>query len=545
MWRSILRFNRKFIVGIVLIFTVSAAAFFVWAQDQRKQRNTNILEDLKCFGEVYEKVVDYYATEVDTEELIEAAINGMLKELDSHSIYLTRHQWENLMIDTEGEFGGLGITISIRDEFPTVISPIEDTPAYRLGIQGGDRIVEIERESTEGWNSEEAVSKLRGPAGTQVDITICREGLEDSLYFTVTREIIKVPSVPYWEMIGDIGYIRVSRFAKNTANELEEVMVDFERRGMRGMILDLRSNPGGLLDAAREVSELFLGRDTLIVYTESRIPDGNKKFKSKSYRTHSGYPVVVLVNGASASASEIVAGALQDWDRAVIVGQTSFGKGSVQTVFKISCGSALKLTTMKYFTPVGRSIHRDENDEEQVADASARVESPTVISPTGDTPGEPKEEYRTAAGRTVYGGGGITPDWEIDLPEFTEVQRRLELRGIFFSFAVHYTAYNDVDEAFEVTDEVFDEFLSFLADRKVEVTDEEWNGENLDYARLGIKREVFRKMFGSKGAFIATLGKDEEISKVIEMFDKTSTLEEMFRYIEERSKVAEAARVEQ
>ena len=527
-----MRFNRKFIVGIVLVFTVSAAAFFVWAQDQRKQRNADILGDLTRFGEVYEKVVDYYATEVDTEELIEAAINGMLKELDSHSVYLTRHQWENLMIDTEGEFGGLGITISIRDEFPTVISPIEDTPAYRLGIQGGDRIGEIERESTEGWNSEQAVSKLRGPAGTQVDITICREGLEDSLDFTVTREIIKVPSVPYWEMIDDIGYIRVSRFAKNTAKELEEVMVDFERRGMRGMILDLRSNPGGLLDAANEVSELFLGRDTLIVYTESRIPNGNKKFESRSYSTHDGYPVVVLVNGASASASEIVAGALQDWDRAVIVGQTSFGKGSVQTVFKISGGSALKLTTMKYFTPVGRSIHRDEADDEELAEAGHRVD-------------EPREEYRTAAGRTVYGGGGITPDWEIKLPEFTEVQRRLELRGIFFSFAVHYDAYHDVDESFEVTDEVFDEFLSFIADRKVEVTDEEWNGENRDYARLAIKREVFRKMFGSKGAFIATLGKDEEISKVIEMFDKTSSLEEMFLHIKERSKVAEAATVEQ
>ena len=529
MWRSILRLNRKFIVGIALVLTLSAAAFIVWAQDQRKQRNSNILEDLTRFGEVYEKIVDYYAIEVDTEELVEAAINGMLKELDSHSVYLTRHQWENLMIDTEGEFGGLGITISIRDEFPTVISPIEDTPAYRLGIQGGDRIVEIERVSTEGWNSEHAVSKLRGPAGTQVDITICREGLEDSLYFTVTREIIKVPSVPYWEMIGDVGYIRVSRFAKNTAKELNEVMVDFERRGMNGMILDLRSNPGGLLDAAREVSELFLGRDTLIVYTESRIPNGNKKYESKSYRTHNGYPVVVLVNGASASASEIVAGALQDWDMAAIVGQTSFGKGSVQTVFKISGGSALKLTTMKYFTPSGRSIHRDENDDEEVAGVS------------GD---ESREEYRTAAGRTVYGGGGITPDWEIELPEFTEVQRRLELRGIFFSFAVHYTAYHDVDESFETTDEIIDEFRSFIADKKVEVTEEEWTEENIVYTKLGIKREIFRKMFGAKGAFIATLSKDEEISKVIEMFDRTSTLDEMFNYMKEHRKVAEAAQVE-
>lgn len=519
-----MRFDKKLVITLVLVFTVTTVAILVWAQDQRRQNTAKVLEDLKPFAQVYERIVDFYVTEVETEEIIEAAIDAMLKELDSHSIYLSKHEWENLMIDTKGEFGGLGIQISIREDFPTVISPIEDTPAYRLGIQGGDQIVEIERESTLGWNSEQAVSKLRGPPGTQVEITVFREGLEDSLYFTVTREVIKVPSVPYTENLDGVGYIRVSRFAEKTAGELEEAIVEFERQGVEGMILDLRSNPGGLLDAAREVSELFLGRDTLIVYTESRIPDGNQKFKSMARRVHDRFPVVVLVNGASASASEIVAGALQDWDKAVIVGQPSFGKGSVQTVFQIEGGSALKLTTMKYFTPVGRSIHKDESDDE----ASAKE---TI---------EDREEFRTAGGRIVYGGGGIMPDWEIDLPEFTDLQRRLELRSIFFSFAVHYTAYHDVDETFEATDAVFNEFADFLVDKKIEIEDGDWTDENLDYARLGIKREVFRKLFGAKGVFIATLSKDEEINRVLEMFDNTSTLGEMFEYARERKKLVEA-----
>ena len=223
-----MRFNKKLVITLVLVFTVTTVAILVWAQDQRRQNTAKVLEDLKPFAEVYEKVVDFYITEVETEELIEAAIEAMLKELDSHSIYLSKHEWENLMIDTKGEFGGLGITISIRDDFPTVISPIEDTPAYRLGMQGGDRIVEIERESTKGWNSEKAVSKLRGPPGTQVDITVFREGLEDSLYFTVTREVIKVPSVPYQENLDGVGYIRVSRFAEKTADELTRQLLALE-----------------------------------------------------------------------------------------------------------------------------------------------------------------------------------------------------------------------------------------------------------------------------------------------------------------------------
>jgi carboxyl-terminal processing protease len=284
------------------------------------------------------------------------------------------------------------------------------------------------------------------------------------------------------------------------------------------VILDLRSNPGGLLSAAFDVSDLFLEKEKLIVYTESRIQSGNQKFYSNGKNVHSDYPVVVLVNGASASASEIVAGALQDWDRGLIVGQTTFGKGSVQTVFMIGDNSGLKLTTQKYFTPSGRCIHKDTDGEgEQIEIAK-----------------EDREEYHTASGRVVYGGGGITPDWDIELPEFTEFQRKLEMRSVFFSFAVHYTADHEVDDDFEISEEVMDEFREFLATKEIEHSEEDWTQENTEYVKLGIKREIFRGMYGTKGAYISTLSSDDEVNKVLEMFRQAPTLTEMFAFVKKQ-----------
>ncbi len=517
-----MRHKKKIFFTALIVLSVVAATIYVWAEESQKRRTENAFREMERFAEVFQKVLDGYVDERDSEELIDAAINGMLEELDPHSVYLSRHQFENLMIDTKGEFGGLGIQIAIRDYFPTVISPIEGTPADRLGIMSGDRIVQIEKASTYRWNSEKTVSKLRGEPGTQVNVTIQREGLADSLYYTITREIIKVPSITYWENLDGIGYIRVSRFGAKTARDLDRMITDFETEGIRGLIIDLRSNPGGLLDAARDVTELFLGRDTLIVYTEGRLPSHNRKFYSLARKIHSGYPLVIMVNGASASASEIVAGALQDWDRAVIVGHPTFGKGSVQTVYKIGGDSALKLTTAKYFTPTGRSIHKDfhKEDEGEAADESAP---------------EQRKEYRTAGERIVYSSGGITPDWEFEIREYTDLERELELRGTFFSFAVHYTAYNEVDETFEVTEHVLAEFKDFLASKEITVEDDQWDEENTDYARIGIKREVFRKLFGTRGAYIATLSEDEEVLSVLEMFSQAPTLAGMFDYIEERN----------
>ncbi len=524
-----LRFNKRIIITFCILAVITAASIYVWAEERRDKRDEAIYQDMERFGTILAKIMDFYVTEMESQELIDAAIEGMLSKLDPHSVYLNKHQWENLMIDTQGEFGGLGITISIRDKFPTVISPIEGTPAYRLGIQGGDRIVEIEGTSTKGWNSEEAVSKLRGRPGTQVNVTISREGLDDSLYYAITREVIKVPSITYWDIVDGVGYVRIARFAQRTARELDEIIDDFEDQGIRGLVLDLRSNPGGLLDAAKNVSGLFLEKGRLIVSTESRIQKYSNKYESDARSIHNGYPIVILVNGASASASEIVAGALQDWDMAVIVGQRTFGKGSVQTVFQIGGESALKLTTQKYFTPVGRSIHRDEPAEGEEGDVSLGAEAETE-----------GEEFNTYGGRVVYGGGGINPDWEIVPPTLTDLQRKLEMTGVFFSYAIQYTAYHDLDEGFEPSDEVFEEFKEYIASKEIEIKDEEWTEENVEYTKIGIKREVFRKLFGIRGAYIATMEEDETLNKVLQMFNDAPTLQEMFSYVEQKKELVEA-----
>ncbi len=506
---------------------LAAAAFYVFAGEQRRDRETS-LEEVDRLNEVLTRVLDYYVEEQELSDVIDNAIRGILENLDPHSVYLDKRQYENLMIDTKGEFGGLGITITVREGFPTVISPIEDTPAYRVGIQAGDRIIAIEGEPTEGWSSDEAVGKLRGAPGTQVNITLGREAGHnevDSLDVTITREIIKVPSITYYDVIDDVGYVRISRFAENTARDLDSILDGMEKEGIKGVMLDLRSNPGGLLTAAFHVSDLFLDKGKMIVYTESRLPDHSQKFYSNGKNVHGDYPVVVLVNGASASASEIVAGAVQDWDRGLVVGQTTFGKGSVQTVFKIGNDSALKLTTQKYFTPSGRSIHKDMDREGNLIADEEAVE----------------KEYFTAGGRVVYGGGGITPDWTMELPEWTDFQRDLEIKSIFFSFAVHYTAeHKDVSEDFTVDDDVLKEFRDFLVIKEFEYEEESWNEENIDYVKLGVRREVFRKLYGTKGAYRATLPEDDEVNAVLRMFNQAASLDDMFAYAAEKQKLVKA-----
>jgi carboxyl-terminal processing protease len=300
------------------------------------------------------------------------AIEGMLSELDPHSQYLDGLEYEDLMVSTRGEFGGLGILISFRDNYPTVMSPIDGTPAQRAGIRGGDQIVEIEGQSTEGWTVDKAVGMLRGEPGTKVTFRLRHAGQNDSTEYTLVREVINVSTVPYSGMVKEgVGYMRVSNFAQKTAQEMEDALKALEAKGMRQLILDFRSNPGGLLQTATEVSELFLEKDKLLVYTKGRLANSNRKYYSANRQVHGGYPIVVMVNGNSASASEIFAGAMQDWDAAFVVGQTSFGKGTVQTVFKLSDTEAVKLTTAKYYTPSGRSIHKDENDHPDDADLVA------------------------------------------------------------------------------------------------------------------------------------------------------------------------------
>jgi carboxyl-terminal processing protease len=546
---------RFFVIAALLVFllglTLGATA--------KNKGNENVIEDLATFAKVVEKVKSYYVDEVDTHQLIQDAIDAMLSDLDPHSQYLSGLDYEDLKVNTEGIFGGLGIFISFRDNFPTVISGIEGTPADRAGIQSGDQIVEIEGESTEGWAVEKTVRHLRGQAGTAVRFKVTRPGLGDAIEYNLVREKISVESVTYSGMFGDVGYVKLSNFSKSTEQELHTSLKDLETQGMKTLVLDLRSNPGGLLQAATGVSELFLDKDKLIVYTKGRYVQNNQKYYAGQTRKHTGYPIVVMVNGASASASEIVAGALQDWDAALVVGQTSFGKATVQTVFSLSDSQAVKLTTARYYTPSGRSIHKDEKSAERELETAASESYPGDGRETTDLTNAPatsavgkssavevgadtsRSVFRTSGGRLVYGGGGITPDVEFEPQTYAELERRLERDGLFFTFAVNYSMKHKVPENFEVTEEILGSFKGLLKEKGFEYEEKDFSGASLDYAKKAILREVIAKNYGRKAMYRVLLERDPELQNVLQLHTKAPTLDQMFSYAERQRGLKKAS----
>lgn len=339
------------VVG-VFMFTIAS-----WGLSQKVVAVSNTTyESLKIFTDVLGIVQESYAESVDTKELVYNAIKGMVKGLDPHSSFMTPEDYTEMQIDTKGSFGGIGIEIGLKDNILTVVSPIEDTPAHTAGILAGDKIVKIGDKSTKDMALNEAVNMMRGPKDTQVIISIMREGFTEPKPFTITRAIIKVKSIKAKTLEEGFGYVRIVQFQENTGADLEKNLKELQAKGkLKGLILDLRNNPGGLLQEAVSVSNLFVDNG-LIVYTKGRAPGQDMTFNADNMKTQPDYPIIILVNGGSASASEIVAGALQDHKRAIILGTPTFGKGSVQTIIPLSDGSAVRLTTSKYYTPSGRSI---------------------------------------------------------------------------------------------------------------------------------------------------------------------------------------------
>lgn len=336
-------------------------------------------DDLRVFAEVLSLIQTHYVEKVKTHDLVYGAIRGMLDSLDPHSAFMPPEVYNEMQQDTQGMFGGLGIEISMEEHQLMVVAPIEDTPAYRAGIKSGDKIVKIEGDLTKKMTLMEAVKKLRGPKDTKVTITIMREGFDKPKDFIIVRDIIKVKSIKFKELEASLGYVRITSFQERTSLDLEDALNTLEQKKVKGLILDLRNNPGGLLSQAVDVCRKFLKEGDLIVYTEGRIPNQNQKFFADKVRAHPLYPMVVLVNGGSASASEIVAGAIQDTGRGVILGTQTFGKGSVQTVVPLSDGSGVRLTTARYFTPKGRSIHGTGIAPDIIVEANnskAKVHSP-------------------------------------------------------------------------------------------------------------------------------------------------------------------------
>ena len=349
-------------------------------------------ENLRLFTEVLSIVQSQYVDEVAVKDIIYSAIKGTLRGLDPHSSFLDAEMYREMQVETSGVFGGLGIEITLRDDVLTVVSPIDGTPAYRVGIQSGDRIVKIEGLTTKDMQLTDAVKRMRGKPGTKIIISIMREGFTEPKDFEITREQIHVQSVRAVLLEPGIEYIRLRQFQEQTAQDMEAALDKFTKNGkIQGLVLDLRNNPGGLLTSAVEVSERFIEAGKLVVYTEGRVRNQNMRFQANAKRVYSDFPIVVLVNQGSASASEIVAGALQDHGRAVVLGTQTFGKGSVQTIIPLSDGSGLRLTTAKYFTPKGRSIHGKGVTPDIIVEvpkviaAAAPAEQPAPAKPSGQT----------------------------------------------------------------------------------------------------------------------------------------------------------------
>jgi carboxyl-terminal processing protease len=511
-----------------------------WAVARVQESNDNTYSNIERFIQVLTKVRDNYVEPVSSDKLMDAAIRGMLRTLDPYSQYLDKDEAERLETTTHGAFGGIGISIGMRDRWVTVIAPIEGTPAWKAGILGGDRIIKIDDTSTEGLSLDDAMKKMRGERGSKVVLTIFREGRDKPIDFEIVRDIIQIKSVPYAGMLNNgVGYVRLSNFSERSREEMDAAFDKLEKYHPHGVIIDLRYNPGGLLSQAVEVAEEFTPRGKKVVYTRGRDSSQNRDFFSTADHTHSDYPIVILVNQWTASASEIVSGALQDLDLGLVVGKTTFGKGLVQTVIPLTRsvkGPKLKLTTAKYYTPSGRCIQKDEQLKDGALaeddDSSDDTDKPADAA----KPEKPKPEYKTEMGRVVFGGGGITPDVELAEVKLPRIIEDLEAKQVFFKYAVKYAVHHkEPPSNYALTPAMRDEFMQLLKEEKVEV-----NADSLADAKKwvdsGLRRELGRRYGGEEEAYRIALEDDEQVKQAAALFDKAPTLPKLLALASEMNK---------
>lgn len=354
--RRIKKISKRIAVGGLMALVFSTGVLMAGSLCAPALASTSY-DELRTFAEVLALIKNYYVEEKTTKELAVGAVKGLLRTLDPHSSYMDAETYKNRREETEGKFGGLGIEITMMDSYVTIIAPIEGTPAERVGLKSGDQITKINGNSTKNMDLHEAVKRMRGQIGTKITLTIFRESTSETFNVDIIRALIKIKSVRFSMIDKEVGYLRITSFSKDTAKEVRRALDKLGKKGLKRLVLDLRNNPGGLLKQAVDVCDLFIEKGHIIVSTRGRAPDQNSKFISNRWGGFTDFPMVVLMNAGSASASEIVAGAFQDLKRAVIVGERSFGKGSVQTIRQLSDGSGLSLTTARYFTPSGKMIH--------------------------------------------------------------------------------------------------------------------------------------------------------------------------------------------
>jgi len=484
---------------------------------------------ISLFNQELIKVRSEYGENYTIKDLIESSIEGMLSTVDPYTNFYRPDELESFRSQTEGEFGGLGISIDRQGDYVVVVSPMEGTPAYKMGILAGDKIVSVDHVSVVGMKTEDVISKMRGPKGSRVLIGIERYGVSEVLEFDIVRDIIKIKSIPYvFKTDNGVGYLRINTFSQSTSQELREAIDSLESEGIKGLIVDLRNNGGGLLNEAVETVNEFIGPGKLVVSTKGRMPQSSYELFTRSPRMRSGYPVVVLINEASASASEIFAGSLQDWDRALILGKTSFGKGSVQQIIPLSFDYGLKVTISKYYIKSGRCIHKDINDKlfrgKRVTD-----EEREAIQKEIET-----HQYYTVNGREVTGGGGITPDITIEGTYMTKFEREIRRMNLFFEYTFDYYREHadEIIENFYPSESMLNEFLEFGASKGLvwEKTDID---SSLVFIERSLARDVISKKFGDIAGFKVAIPMDTQLVQAIELFDRFSTLESLFEYSNE------------
>ncbi|MBS1798433.1 MAG: S41 family peptidase [Acidobacteria bacterium] len=495
---------------------------------QSASDESTLRDSLHNFTNVYSLVEQNYADKMTTDKtdkaIYDGAIPGMLHVLDPHSSFYDPKAYAQMREDQHGRYYGVGMTIQPQPD-PTakggikivVLYPFEGTPAYKAGVRPGDVILSVDGKSTEGMDSAAVASMLKGPRNTHVQVTMGREGSAKSLEFDLTRDEVSRPSVDLAFLIRPgIGYMHVSSFMETTSREVGDALEKFG--DINGLVIDLRGNPGGLLNEAVNMSDKFLQKGQIVVSQRGRA------FPDQVYRASHGsdtkYPIVVLVNRNTASAAEIVSGALQDHDRALIVGETTFGKGLVQTVFQITENTGLALTTYHYYTPSGRLIQRNYNnvslyDYYYVRDSATQPKDKSNL-----------EVKLTDSGRTVYGGGGITPDEKIDNLKSNRFQDSLVIKYAFFNFSKHYFAtHGSVPKDFVVDDAVLQEFKAFLKSQNIDYTDQDIAGVQ-DWIKTSIKSELFTSQFGQLEGLKVRAEWDPQIAKAITFIPEAQTLQE-------------------
>ncbi|MBI5837160.1 MAG: S41 family peptidase [Candidatus Eisenbacteria bacterium] len=525
---SLFRRHRK-LSSLLLGMVVTAGVLWLsWGKV--RAASESYYSQLQLFSEVMALVKNRYVDDVDPRKLIEGAISGMMEQLDPHSSYMPKQRSNRFTEEFRGNYSGIGIEFEIRDKYITVLSPIEGSPSHRLGVRPGDRILKIDGVSAYGLTTDEVFGKLRGPDGSKVRVTLGREGEEEPIELDIIRERIPIYSVPYHFMIAPgTGYIRMIRFSSTTSEELEKAMHDLEARGMKRMVLDLRGNGGGLLNQASDVIDKFVPAGERTVYTRGRTREFNSDYFSGDGPKHLDTPMVVLVDHGSASASEVVSGALQDLDRALVVGLPTFGKGLVQNPIPLPDSSTLLLVVARYYTPSGRLIQRDYSDRQAYMHAAQEDSAPPADSVLAKRP-----KFKTVSGRTVYGGGGITPDvFEPYPPRFSKLMAAMVGQRMFFEYATRWMGHhageinkNDAEvfvRDWKPSPTMLADYQAFVKGKKVEFSEKDWTADGAGIENY-LKAELAGVLWDRNTLMRVLVQQDTQVQHALNYFPTASNL---------------------